>query len=215
MLCVQFMRYSTRGRYLVSQIQSLQTTRPAISPPAFRQIRQDVFANAHQVHIMAEPTTTSWIVALVTTGLGLLMLGFGVYFLFTAQDSTSWPVAQGVIERVAIRTASNNTSASGSGSPRYYAAIAYRYTVDGQAYRSSRFSLGSGNRMGKMHKTREAAREAASAYSSGDPIRIYYDPADPAEAVLRAGANGGTYVPLVLGLLVGALGAWMLHSLRS
>jgi hypothetical protein len=41
-------------------------------------------------------------------------------------------------------------------------------------------------------------------------VAVYYDPENPGSTVLKLGANFGTYVPLVMGLLFTPSGIWFL-----
>lgn len=102
----------------------------------------------------------------------------------------------------------------------FSSAVGYAYTVDGQGYTGSRYSLGEGaNAAGRTFTSEaEAAERAAARYRVGQDIPVYYDPADPAEAVLQPGANWGSYVPLILGAFFGLCGGglfWLLLRLRQ
>lgn len=158
----------------------------------------------------------SRLIAWSFVGLGILALGYGVYQLQMARQSASWSVAEGRIERVDIEVSTTTRKRSSSSRPnarekktRYYVTLAYSYVVKGQIYQASRYAFGQGARVGKRYKTREAAREAARAYAAGDPIPVYYDPADPSEAVIKAGVTGAIWLPFLFGLLFVGLGGFL------
>jgi hypothetical protein len=152
---------------------------------------------------------------------GLLIAGgtalvlFGGFFLKTAWGSHTWPSTPGEVED--IQTIRYTTGSNGS-TRTYRYTITYEYRVEGQSYRSDRFSLGSGSTASRSYDTSRAARRAGQeAYPPGSEITVYYDPADPTSTVLKPGANFGTYVPLTMGLLFlpsGLLFLKVFHRIR-
>jgi hypothetical protein len=134
------------------------------------------------------------------TVLGTALLIFGVVFLRDAWASRGWPTAAGTVEEVTVvrdRSSTSNTSR-----PYYYYAVTYEYEVSGQRYRGDRYSLGNGSTASKNYESqREARNVGEEAYPEGSEVAVYYDPENPASTVLKPGANFGTYVPLVMGLL--------------
>ncbi|NJN22008.1 MAG: DUF3592 domain-containing protein [Leptolyngbya sp. RL_3_1] len=134
---------------------------------------------------------------LTLTGAALLV--FGMSFLYTAIASRHWPTAAGTIQKVAVVS-----ELSSSGTTRaytYHYAVTYEYGVNEQTYRSDRYSLGTGATASKRYRERSEALTASRDYPAGGAVTVYYDPKDPASAVLKPGANFGTYVPLVMGLM--------------
>lgn len=152
--------------------------------------------------------------------LGLLMAGWGATFVLDANDSRNWPSTTGAVDNVRVTWSTSNTAPdSGTRAREYYYEVYYGYEVGGQLYSGSRYSLGDGSTASdRTWNTEEEAREAASnAYSPSQPIDVYYDPSDPASAVLKTGAGVGTYVPMIFGvalLLVGLLLGWLYLRLR-
>ena len=51
------------------------------------------------------------------------------------------------------------------------------------------------------------AEKAAAQYTNGQPVIVYYDPAQPGNAVLEPGGGKGSMAPLIFGLIFGRLGA--------
>lgn len=146
---------------------------------------------------------------------GLLLIIFGVLTIGQANESRSWPAVTGRIAN--IRTASDLSVAGEMPDTEYYFTVTYTYEVDGQAYRSDRYSLGEGNNAaGRVYNTEAEAREAAFAtYTPADDITVYYDPADPSSAVLDPGQGLGTLAPLLLGLPSLLGGVWLFRRARS
>lgn len=82
--------------------------------------------------------------------------------------------------------------------------VEYTYTAAGVAYRSNRIALGS-----KFYASRAAlVRNAAQRYQAGEPVQVFYNPDDPAEAVLEPRAVGVGLLWGVASLLL-AVAAWV------
>ncbi|MEZ4700307.1 MAG: DUF3592 domain-containing protein [Rhodothermales bacterium] len=145
--------------------------------------------------------------ALVLLGAALLL--FGVYFVRTANESASWPRAEGRVDNLLVRW-SISQSERGRVNPHkdYYYVVKYSYEVEGTSYTGTRYSLGNGDHAeGKDFDTEEEARAAGQQrFPVRSAVPVAYDPEDPTMAVLRAGASGATYVPLILGVLFLAVG---------
>lgn len=152
---------------------------------------------------------------LVMTALGLATAAFGIYFIFYSNEARSWPSVQGEVVGTTVRTytaraGSVTTSRDRERLRSFYPAITYRWTVDGRSYQGSRYSLGEAH---DDYPERAEAEQAAATYPAGGPIAVFYDPADPASAVLDRSQQGGAFVPLPLGLLMLAIGVFGLKKL--
>lgn len=142
--------------------------------------------------------------------LGLFFAVFGVYFIFYGFGARSWPSTEGEVMSARVRV---NILTGGTASGRshrefdrtYYPEITYRWTVDGQVHTGSRWSLGESH---PDYRERQEAAAAAADYRTGAPIEVFYDPDDPASAVLDRSLQGGAFVPLPLGLLMLAGGVF-------
>ena len=102
-------------------------------------------------------------------------------------DQDSWSQTRGTI------TQSRLESSLPGSQPRKGAIFAYEYEVDGQTYRSDRYSFGSvgGDRTVGIKRFRR-----------GDAVIVHYDPRDPSVAVLEKRQPGAfVYVVLLFGLL--------------
>ena len=141
-------------------------------------------------------------------GVGLLI--FGVVFLREANASRSWPSVQGRVQNVSVV---KNSSSGTQGS--YHYVVTYAYQVDDQSYTGNRYSLGSGSTASKRYPGESEARTASrSDYPAGSMVDVYYDPADPASAVLNPGASWGTFGPLLMGLIFVPGGIFLLRAIR-
>lgn len=134
---------------------------------------------------------------LILSGAALAL--FGIFFLKSAQASRAWPSTSGEVQTIkaVLHTTRNNGRVK-----TYNYTVTYQYEVDDRTYTSDRYSLGSGSTASPQYDTARAARRAGEeVYPLGSEVQVYYDPANPASTVLKPGANFGTYVPLVMGLL--------------
>ncbi len=147
--------------------------------------------------------------------LGLALFGFGVTFINDARESASWPVVEGTVQNIAVSRHVGSHAKKRKGVPRttrYFYSVNYLYTVDGNTHRGQQFSLGDGKRAGDLYEDMATARAAGNAaYPSGSIVLVYYNPENVERAVLSAGANWGSYMPAILGLLFFGFGALLLR----
>ena len=136
--------------------------------------------------------------------LGLAFALFGIWFIALGNEARCWPSVEGKVISTSVRTdvmQSHSASASKESRERrrrYSPSFTYTWTVDGQTYTGSRYQLGTTH---EKYKTREEATRAAAKLRGGTAVPVYYDPDDPASAVLDNSTSFGVYVPLPLGLL--------------
>lgn len=139
----------------------------------------------------------------------LVVAGTGLIFwagpsLKVARESANWPTAQGRIlssEKTYVTsstTSTSNSSTVAGGTTRkswtsYRPSISYSYTVDGSEYESTRLELGSID----MGRTDEYLED----FPEGKEVTVHYNPEDPEQAVLIAGADATFYVLITLGFL--------------
>ncbi len=114
-------------------------------------------------------------------GWTVCVLPFDVFLgcvLFQQARATTFPTAEGVVTR------SNLVKGRGDEGPVYQLAVAYDYEVNGQKYTGSRYNsvdLNTGKR---------SWQRVADELPVGARVPVYYDPADPAESMLRPGPTG-------------------------
>ncbi len=108
--------------------------------------------------------------------LTLLVNGILLLNIFSARRKASamqtWPSAPGSIVESELRSRRR-------GSRRiYYPHIVYQYNVMGQTYTGKRISPG-------PESGSSQARELVTKYPPGAPVKVYYDPQNPSDAVLE------------------------------
>lgn len=109
--------------------------------------------------------------------------------------SGSWPSVQGTIlandllEKERPRSSSDGKQDE---NPALSNRIRYAYEVDGRRYRGERIGFTS------SFPTREAALERHRDLPVGGPVTVYYNPANPADAVLENGTGPYLFVYLAI-----------------
>ncbi|MBA4379859.1 MAG: hypothetical protein C0393_04105 [Anaerolinea sp.] len=132
----------------------------------------------------------------------LAFAGAGVFLLIKsfkdrkkAEASQGWPATQGQIIEARIAE-STSTDSDGDTSTSYSPAVEYTYSVAGQEYKGNKITFGFTQGYGNYAK----AQAALARYTLGAQVTVYYDPANPADAVLERKAGGST-ISLVLGII--------------
>ncbi len=95
-----------------------------------------------------------------------------------------------------------SSTASGD-STSYYPTVVYEYAVNGQRFQSRRIRFGSEIGYGFQRM----AEKIVAKYPNGTLVSVFYDPENPAEAVLEQSAGGsnrlyGCIVLVILGILL-------------
>ena len=143
--------------------------------------------------------------------LGGLFGAFGIYFLFSANESLAWSSVEGSVVKTQVLTEvlRGTVSSTYTRPPEYYVSVQYTYDVEGSPYFSSRYSLGGGDRASDLYgEHSDAETEATDRFPVGAPLTVHYDPKEPTSAVLAPGWNWGTFVPLLIGIFLGGSG-WL------
>jgi hypothetical protein len=106
--------------------------------------------------------------------------GFLIYGAVRQARADSYPSVVGEITRSEITTHRDS-----EGDTTYGADIEFTYRVDGASYTSDRY------RYGEMSSSdRSMASGVVNAHPVGANVAVYYNPGDPADAILRPGIEG-------------------------
>lgn len=130
----------------------------------------------------------------ITAALGVIFIILSVRNKKKAQASTQWPSVAGQVSNLEI-TRNNSQDADGNLDFTYTPIVHYSYQVGGQAFTSDKIAFGAVRNYGLENK----AREVLAQYPLGSPVTVYYNPQNPAEAVLKTSASGGR-VTLIVGI---------------
>ena len=139
------------------------------------------------------------LMSLVFIAIGLGMLYYARRLSAKAQQSLSWPSAEGVISHSAMLLQMQQTSSS-TNAATYKADVAYRYKVRGRDYSSGRITLLD------FSSTAGRAQSIVNRYADGAPVTVYYNPVDPSDAVLERGGTSGIGVLYIIGAIFAAAG---------
>lgn len=134
-------------------------------------------------------------------GLFLLILGFNQFR--TSKASRDWPSIEG---QVSIATVEMKTESGDSGiSKKYSPRVVYNYSISGQQYTSDQVVIGA-----RAWYTSQIKAGTKLTYQSGQQVTVYYNPDNPAQAVLKAGATRGAWGTLAIGIIFTILGTVIL-----
>ena len=127
---------------------------------------------------------------------GLAMMTFSGYAIWKNHVARKWPITEGRITH--SRTFLQDASLGKPGNAKVSRAeVTFAYNVNGRGYESSRISyftnIGGGSK-------RTYSPDYAVKYPEGTPIKVAYDPTNPAEAVVETASD--PYGWLALGLLL-------------
>jgi len=148
--------------------------------------------------------------------LGLIALPFAGFGTWMA-----WSVGSDIAEAAAMRgwiavearvTAGGYRTHTGDDSDTWEAWATYHYAVDGRQYSGDRVQLAGGaDNIGRYQK--RLGNRLAKAASSGHPITVYVDPANPADAIVDRDVRWGLAgFKSIFFLLFGGIGYGMLYA---
>jgi hypothetical protein len=139
--------------------------------------------------------------------IGVALIGWGAIDIARYFSSASWPSVEGRIVSQQYRLLPPH--------PRHswreaQLKLVYEYNVAGETHRSERYSLWQQTYSGEARAMRAFANE----HPADAPIRVYYNPKNPAEAVLLPGPDWrGNAALFVGGLFLVALGLLVRNAL--
>ena len=150
----------------------------------------------------AGPITGLLVGALLAGGGFLLAFRLGKPIRDEARASASWPATDGRITRSRLDESRKD------GTTRRSADIGYEYEVAGRAFAGTRVWIGDEYTSSPGNEFRAAVER----HPVGRPVRVHYDPADPARSVLEPGGTWSASALYLAGLGVLGLGVVILAS---
>lgn len=136
-------------------------------------------------------TVLRWLllVPLLFIAAGAVMSFLGVRQFMRAQASPTWPTVTGVVTISELGKHVGNERAT---STTYRADISYDYVANDRSYVNGAINFATVNSSDPA-----AARRLLKRYPVGKQVTVYYNPAEPQEAVLEPGpAAGSWFLPL-------------------
>lgn len=122
---------------------------------------------------------------------GSVLIAYGGQQLWIAYQAESWPQTVGTVIASSVDYHRSRNSAS------YFPRVRYRYTVDGVQYEGHRIWVEEQGR-----SSRGWAQEVVARYQPGTMVTVFYDPSNPAFAVLVPGLfEGGAIIWVLVGVV--------------
>ncbi len=143
------------------------------------------------------------IIGLVFFFAGATTLSFGVRQFQQGISGKKWPTTRGVIISSGTRWQRSNSG----GNPTLIADVVYEYEVNGQLFRNDRISA---HQFGSSNS--EHARKEANNYPEQTSVIVYFDPADPAQSLLKPGWGWIHLITLIVGSGVILAGFFLLQQ---
>ena len=127
--------------------------------------------------------------------IGIVLIVISVKDKKKAEASGAWPSTTGTVVESTIKEHSSYDTDDHTQRTTFSPYVKYTYTVMGTAYESHKMSFGAA-RSGSY----KFAQELITAYPAGSSVPVYYDPNNPADAVLMR-KSGSSKVMLILGIV--------------
>jgi len=144
------------------------------------------------------------LVSLVFIAIGLSLLYYARSVSAKAQQSLSWPQADGVIAHSAVLQQMQTSSSTNAAT--YKADVTYRYKVQGRDYSSERITLAD------FSSSTGRAQDIVDRFPDGAPVTVYYNPVDPSDAVLERDGTSGIRLLYIIGGIFATAGVLFLFG---
>jgi hypothetical protein len=123
--------------------------------------------------------------------IGAACLFIGLRNRARARASAEWRSAPGNLLSFKI------TKGTYKRQTHYYPNLEYEYTVGGTRYTSDRISFGY-----LAYDSEDEAKADIEQQIHGNPVKVYYNPKNPKDAVLICGGAGGSAVLIGIGVML-------------
>ncbi len=129
-------------------------------------------------------------------GVGLVMLLIYLNAHVRAAASQNWPSVEGQIDSSRVRRMSR--SSSGNSSSSYFPEVRYTYSVMGNTYQGNHVGFGV-----PISGFQSSAKQVVGRYPRGATRTVYYNPQNPAQAVLERKVENDLTAVVVIILCLG------------
>lgn len=124
----------------------------------------------------------------------------------TGRAAEAWPTVIGEITASRIDSRLRRGGGDASNREEYKALVSYRYRYNGVDYSGANVSFPDAG----YQQSTSGAEARVAKYPAGSKVRVYVNPAQPAQACLEAGRHWTVWIGLALTLLFVAAGAGLL-----
>jgi hypothetical protein len=138
---------------------------------------------------------------------GLFLLAIILRSQRRASASQNWPMTMGTVIASFVEPRRSSNGRGGT-STSYYPVVVYEYSAEGQRYQSRRIAFGL--EVGGMSRMAEAR---IARYPVGSPVNVYYNPANPGEAVLEQRSPSNPWLILIVVVIVASVGCTLAFTL--
>lgn len=130
---------------------------------------------------------------------GVFTLYFGVRGLYQANESTTWPVADGTVQSSTVAYHSG-----GKGGGTYHAEVRYQFVVNGQTRSGHKVAFGDYGSSSPSH-----AQNIVNRYPEGQAVKVHYRAGDPDTCILEPGLHGQAWLLPGFGFIFFVAGSLM------
>jgi hypothetical protein len=149
---------------------------------------------------------TSRLISLIILLVGLAAFGYLWRLGSRGAASVDWPTAAGTVLDSRIDTRFRTGGGDSANRETFLGLVRYRYSVNGHDYESTNRRFPN---PGYGMNQSEAA-EVVARYPADSVVRVYYNPASPAESCLETGEHWTSWAGKAIALVIAAAGAVML-----
>jgi len=137
----------------------------------------------------------------LTFGLGgLLMAGIGIWSVQKGMESEGWETVQGTILKSDIKK-NESTTRDAKGFRRtntsYIVTVNYFFEIDDNRYEGNTISFGN-----VSHSERSDAQKELKSYPKGKEVKVYFNPEDPDDSVLKKGVVWPMWIVIGIGAVI-------------
>lgn len=139
--------------------------------------------------------------ALFFVALGVLLIVMNIRSKKKSEASQGWPAATGRVIESVVKKERGVEDEDGVANYIYTVNVDYEYEVGGVIYHNKKISFGSRPSYNKQAQ----AQEHLLNYPLGASVNVYYDPANPQEAVLERVARSSK-LGMIMGIIMLVVG---------
>ena len=126
--------------------------------------------------------------ALVVFLAGALFLWQGWRSQQKVKASMAWPYVPGRVSSASVRRVVDHGDAQTAESTSYFPLVNYEYQVGAQIYQGNRMAFHE-----RGYSSNKKAFAVVEGFPAGHPIWVFYDPANPQNAVIERAAKGNKF----------------------